>query len=392
MSRPKVVSLRRALGLWVLWSLPGVLLALQVGLLSPDGMGLLPAQLVQQVPPWWAWAVATPFVLRAGQRDAAAPPGAWARALPGHLGRASLVIAAHAAVFVLCARLVDAPFARGASFRSLVPFFFVKMAVFGAFAYAVTLAFARGFVEQRRRAELEASLARAQLDALRAQVQPHFLFNALNSVAMLVRKRDNEGALRVVCLLSDLLRAALRKGALPEVSLAEELAFVRTYLEVEEVRFRDRLRVRFDVEPGVEAAKVPAFLLQPLVENALRHGLAPRPEGGSVEVRAFRREGRLCVEVLDDGVGLGPGEGGGLGPGGGVGLGPGGGGGLGPGGGGDGRLGRGGGGGAGVGLSNLRARLEHAYAGAQRLELGPGPGGGARARVELPFAPAAPDA
>ncbi|HEU4532974.1 MAG TPA: ATP-binding protein, partial [Polyangiaceae bacterium] len=168
-----------------------------------------------------------------------------------------------------------------------------------------------------------------------------------------------EGALRVVCLLSDLLRAALRKGALPEVSLADELAFVRTYLSVEEVRFRDRLRVRFEVEPGAEAASVPAFLLQPLVENALRHGLAPKAEGGSLEVRAFRREGRLCVEVLDDGVGLGAG---------------------------------GGGAGTGSGLANLRARLAHAYAGAQRLALEPGPGGGVRALVELPFAPAAPAA
>ncbi|HEU4535422.1 MAG TPA: histidine kinase, partial [Polyangiaceae bacterium] len=202
--------LRRALGLLLAWSVPGALSALQGGLLSPEGMGALPWMLAQHVPPWWAWAVATPFIARAAQRQARAPGAARARAAAGHVARAAVVVAAQASIFVLGSRLLDLPFARGASLRSLLPVFFVKMAVIGGFAYAGTLAWALGFVERRRRAELEASLARAQLDALRAQVQPHFLFNALNSVAMLARRRDHEGALRVVCLLSDLLRAALR--------------------------------------------------------------------------------------------------------------------------------------------------------------------------------------
>src|SRR5687767_831715 len=101
-------------------------------------MALLPAHLAQHVPPWWVWAVATPFVVRAGQRDAAAPHRPWARSLPGHLGRAAVIIAAHAAVFVLCARQIGMSFARDASFRALVPIFFVKVAVLGAFAYAGT--------------------------------------------------------------------------------------------------------------------------------------------------------------------------------------------------------------------------------------------------------------
>jgi two-component system LytT family sensor kinase len=357
MDARKMVAVRtvgRAIGLLLLWSVPGVLTALQEGLLRAGGMSSFGEQLVEHVPPWWVWAAATPLIMRVGQRQAAAG-GAWARTLPWHLGLASLAIACHASLYLLCMRLAGT-LVTTASFSTLLPLFVVKVTVLGAFAYTGTLALALGLVERRRRAELEASLARGQLDALRAQVQPHFLFNALNSVAMLVRKNDAQGAVRVLSLIGDLLRASLRVGAAAEVTLAEELALVRAYLAVEEVRFADRLAVRFDIEPGAESASVPTFLLQPLVENALRHGLAPRSTGGSLEVRAFRLDGRLCLEVVDDGVGLVEGA---------V---------------------------EGVGLANVKARLEQSYANGHRFSLEPGPGGGARAHIELPFVAVAADA
>jgi hypothetical protein len=346
---------RRAVGLLLAWSVPGVLSALQVELLAPAGMASFGRQLMEQVPPWWVWAAATPFILRLAQRHAAA--GGWGRLLPRHIALASLTIATHGAVYLVCFRLAGPAAVSSLGFRSLLPLFMVKVIVLGGLAYAGTLAFALQLVERRRRAELEASMARAQLDALRAQVQPHFLFNALNSVAMLVRRRDVDGAVRVLSLLGDLLRASLRVGRAPEVHLTEELDFVRAYLSVEEVRFADRLSVRFEIEPAAGSASVPTFLLQPLVENALRHGLAPRPEGGSLEVRAFRSGALLCLEVIDDGVGLET----------------------------DGTAG-------GVGLSNLKARLEHSHPRAHRLLLEPGPRGGVRARVELPFVDAPADA
>jgi two-component system, LytTR family, sensor kinase len=352
-ARRRFGAVKRAMGLLLLWSVPGVLTALQEGLLTPGGMGSFRESLLEHVPPWWVWAAATPLIMRVGQRHAAAG-GAWARTLPWHIGLASLAIACHALTYLLCMRLAGA-LVTTASFSTLLPLFVVKVTVLGAFAYAGTLALALGLVERRRRAELEASVARGQLDALRAQVQPHFLFNALNSVAMLVRKHDSQGAVRVLSLLGDLLRASLRVGGAPEVTLAEEIAFVGAYLAVEKVRFADRLAVRFDVEPGTESASVPTFLLQPLVENAVRHGLAPRPTGGSLEVRAFRLDGRLCLEVIDDGVGLV-----------------------------DGAV-------DGVGLANVRARLEQSYADAHRFAVEPGPGGGARVHIELPFVAVTPD-
>jgi len=334
----------RAAALLLLWSVPGALSALQAGLLSLDGMSF-GEQLVEHVPPWWVWAAATPFILRAAQRQVRS---GWASLLPRHLLLAALTIAAHGAVYLVCFQLVGPPGVRPLAFHSLLPLFVLKVTVLGSFAYAGTLVFALHLVERRRRAELEAMVARAQLDALRAQVQPHFLFNALNSVAMLVRRRDVDGAVQVLSQLGEILRASLRAGAAAEVSLADELATVRAYLSVEEVRFADRLSVRFDIERDAESAPVPCFVLQPLVENALRHGLAPRAEGGSLEVRAFRSGGLLCLEVVDDGVGLGAGPAG-----------------------------------DGLGLSNLRARLAHSHPGA-RLALEPGPRGGVRARVELP--------
>jgi two-component sensor histidine kinase len=151
--------------------------------------------------------------------------------------------------------------------------------------------------------KLEAQLAQAQLAVLRTQLQPHFLFNTLHAVSALMA-RDVTAARRVLARLSELLRQSLDADAEPEAPLREELEFLERYLEIQHTRFEDRLRVHLQIEPETLDIAVPRALLQPLVENALRHGLAPRAEGGTVEVRAHKRAGRLHLVVADDGVGL----------------------------------------------------------------------------------------
>jgi GAF domain-containing protein len=210
-----------------------------------------------------------------------------------------------------------------------------------------------------RASRLEAQLIQTRLEALRAQLNPHFLFNALNTVAMLVRRQANAEALRGIVGLSQLLRQVLARRASQEVSLGEELALVEHYLAVEQLRYPDRLRTRIRVNRNVLDAQVPNLLLQPLVENAVRHGVARRRDAGLVEIAGFRRGRTLTLEVRDDGPGLpddwSPDE----------------------------RLG--------VGLGNTRERLQRLYGARHRFELRNCSRGGARAIVRIPFhtAPAA---
>ena len=152
--------------------------------------------------------------------------------------------------------------------------------------------------ESRRRAAAEADLVRAELEILKLQIQPHFLFNTLQSIAVLVKK-DPDAAVRVTRDLASLLRVALRRGG-QTTTLSKELELVRHYLDIEQVRFGDRLRVVWDVAAEAEACEVPELMLQPIVENAVRHGATQNAGGGTVTIRA-RREKRLILEVSDDG-------------------------------------------------------------------------------------------
>jgi two-component system LytT family sensor kinase len=154
-----------------------------------------------------------------------------------------------------------------------------------------------------RSAQLSAQLAQAQLQGLRMQLHPHFLFNTLNSIATLIHK-DPDAADRMTARLSDLLRLTLDNIGVQEVPLAQELEFLERYLEIERTRFSDRLVVRIEVATETLDAKTPYLILQPLVENAIRHGIAARSSPGCVIVRAARNGGLLVLEVKDDGPGI----------------------------------------------------------------------------------------
>jgi len=153
-------------------------------------------------------------------------------------------------------------------------------------------------------AALEAQLREAQLSALRMQLQPHFLFNSLNAVMALVRDRDTDRAIRALALLSDVLRTTISAGDAPETTLGAEIDFVRRYLSIEQVRFDDRLSVVIDVPDALEGARVPVFILQPFVENALKHGVLRGRGGNEIAVSARATGSSLALQVRDDGCGL----------------------------------------------------------------------------------------
>ncbi|HYX42287.1 MAG TPA: histidine kinase, partial [Pyrinomonadaceae bacterium] len=156
---------------------------------------------------------------------------------------------------------------------------------------------------ERLTAQLEAQLSRAQLQALKMQLHPHFLFNTLNTISALIH-RDPRAADQMVARLGDLLRLTLDNHGVEEVPLKEELEFLEKYLEIEQTRFHDRLSVHLEIDPASLDALLPNLLLQPLVENAIRHGISARPGAGQIEICARRENGTLQLAVRDNGTGL----------------------------------------------------------------------------------------
>jgi two-component system LytT family sensor kinase len=226
----------------------------------------------------------------------------------------------------------------------------------GIYFALVGIEHALAFMAQAREREtqavrLTAQLAEARLGALRMQLNPHFLFNSLNAITVLVRDQNTAAASRMLELLSDVLRLVLRADGSNETPLATELDFLERYLAIEQVRFSDRLGPRLDVDAPLRRAAVPHFILQPLVENALRHGIARRADAGLLEVTAKRDGDTLVLTVRDDGPGLasaGPSV-------------------------------------TGVGLANTRARLAALYGGRASLEIANAAGGGVLVTIRLPY-------
>jgi two-component system LytT family sensor kinase len=202
---------------------------------------------------------------------------------------------------------------------------------------------------------LEASLSRANLEALRMQLNPHFLFNTLNTVSVLALKGEKHRVSRMVSRLSDLLRLSLENDR-QTLSLKEELEFLERYLEIEQVRFKDRLSISMEVEPAAYDAEVPSLMLQPIVENAVKYGFSQTIGPGQISIQCRVRDGMLEIDVGDTGPGL--------------------------------PEGRAPSAGTGVGLANTRARLEQLFGRNYVLELVNRPEGGTQVRIRFPYAPA----
>jgi LytS/YehU family sensor histidine kinase len=321
---------------------------------NPTWIELFPYNLAN----WYPWLLAVPAVFWLARRLPVHGPRAW-RNLALHVPISAAVFML--ASFVAAALKYPASQARlpagmtlwglvGATYRTsfaiYLPLYFVILGV----AHAV-----HAEREARRRALREARLhgllERARRDALRMQLQPHFLFNTLHAVSALM-DRDVLAARRMIARLSELLRVALDDDARHEVPLEEEIDFLDRYAEIQKIRFGGRLSVDYDVAADARRVKVPRLVLQPLVENAITHGLARLERPGTVTVEARRDGDRLVLRVLDDGEGL---------PEGGVRR-------------------------EGVGLGNTRARLEQLYGAAGRMDVLPREGGGCEVRIELPAA------
>ena len=153
--------------------------------------------------------------------------------------------------------------------------------------------------QELRASRLETNLVQAELQVLKMQLQPHFLFNTLHSISSLVSSNPR-AAQKMICSLGDLLRLSLVREDLPEVTLRRELEFLELYLDIERVRFQDRLVARIDIADEVLDTRIPYLLLQPLVENAIKHGVARRPGSGKIEIAAFRDSEQVCIVVTND--------------------------------------------------------------------------------------------
>ena len=155
--------------------------------------------------------------------------------------------------------------------------------------------------QETETARLNEQLSRAQLDALRRQIEPHFLFNTLNAIAGLVRERRNDAAVNMIVALSDFLRRVVQNSTSQQAPLGEEVENLQRYLEIQKARFAERMQVYVDVPSELCSAQVPALILQPMVENAVKHGIAQRAQGGAIRITAARRNGMLTLRVYNDG-------------------------------------------------------------------------------------------
>jgi sensor histidine kinase YesM len=310
-------------------------------------------------------AALTPIIIWLGRRFPIERNN-WARRAGLHLLFSILFsaveLAIHSAVILRFGLIPSVPRSYAATFVTIAGIAFEQNVLTYWFILGVSRAVRlyREYQENQKRAlrlelnsaELKAQLARAQMTALKAQLRPHFLFNALNAVMVLVRQQKTNEAEETLTRLGDLLRSVLEDVEAQEVTLGRELEFVRLYLSVEQVRFQDRLQIGISVDPELLDAAVPHMILQPIVENAVRHGIGRKSAAGRIYISAKRSGNTLCIEVRDDGPGITTpsAETG-----------------------------------AGIGLANTRARLRQLYGDAARMTLENATPCGAIATIRLPY-------
>ena len=318
------------------WTLLALLFAAQLRVdASYVGRTLSMSQaLVLSFAGWYGWALLSPLVIILARRFGARGPK-----IALHIPAALLL------TFVKVAVTTEILRRAGFSPRST---FSIANVPLNLVTYAAIVAATHGIDTWRRGREANALLMQARMDLLTSQLQPHFLFNALHSIAELMHS-DVEAADRALTRVSELLRATLDAGKQQEIRLVDELSLAQRYLDIEQIRLGERLRITTSVDSATLDALVPMFILQPIVENAVRHGIAPRTAPGTVAISARRRADELQIEIADDGSGFAADA---------V---------------------------EGIGLTNTRARLAHLYGDNQRLEITRGAVGGATVRLVLPF-------
>lgn len=262
---------------------------------------------------WLAWAPLTPAIIWLARRFSLIGAG-WKRSILVHLPAFALMSIAHSAAATVITLTIQPFDNMGASTTAFWPRFLSRakasfvsdLMVYGV---VIGICYALDYYRKYREREflasrLEAQLAQAQLESLRMQLHPHFLFNTLNSIVGLVRDNRNQAAVSMLVGLSDLLRHTLEHSSRPEVELREELNFIKLYLSIQETRFSDRLRIELDIDSATPKAMVPNLILQPLTENALRHGIGRSAAPGLIGIRSAVENGHLRLTVYDNGAGL----------------------------------------------------------------------------------------
>ena len=343
-----------------IWTLPG-LAALSYYYLnqtvSAQPMALVYA-FVSTLPNWYFWAALAPGIIWLARRYPIERSNWKTMLFAIHLPMMVLLMLLHSLANLLLFYATDMPghdsLTSGlyrvhftSRFHANVLTYWTVLGIYYAYDY-----YRKFRAREQQAAMLEVRLAQANLRALKMQLHPHFLFNTLNSIAALVRKDENRTAVTMLVRLGEFLRLALENKGVQEIPLQQELDFLTRYLDIEKIRFQERLSVQVDAEPAVLDAYVPNMILQPLVENAIHHGIALQPGGGRIEIQARREGDTLVMQVRDNGPGLDP----------------------------DKAPRR-----QGVGLANTRERLENLYGSEQSFTLRNAEKGGLAASITIPF-------
>jgi sensor histidine kinase YesM len=310
----------------------------------------------------YSWAILSPLIVFFAKRFRF-EQRSWWRLLPAHLVAAVVFLLLHTAIHSIFVKIVDPPLVTesgdflASTLRITIMRWAVDLPMYCFLLSSIYVVdFYRHFqAEQLKSSELKAALATSQLNALKMQIHPHFLFNTLNSISALMHE-DVKAADKMVARLGDFLRTTLENSGDDEVSLKQEIDFVGRYLEIESVRFQDRLAVRMNIDPETLAARVPNLILQPIVENAIKHGISQQTKAGSLIISSKRHEDRLQIRVEDSGPGLQPSNENGNGS----------------------KTG-------GIGLGNTRARLAHLYEENYRFEIKNAVPHGVIVTLEIPF-------
>ncbi|HSY52188.1 MAG TPA: histidine kinase [Thermoanaerobaculia bacterium] len=347
---PRGVAWRFAI---LFWTVFGVITGIQVWISMITHGHSVPRLIFYYVAVWEAWLAATAVIVWLLHRFPVVPPRSFAVLV--HVLAACCIAILHSFYWVglmILIRPYDRMTAEPSQLDIAEILFYRLPLEWLLYCLVLGAALAFEFYERYREralqaAQLEASLAEARLHALELQIQPHFLFNTLNAISGLVRVKRNDEAITMMAGLSELLRYTLDHAGDQHVALEEELTVVRRYLEIQRARFPDRMSFTIDASAEAERGEVPALLLQPLAENAVRHGIALSASPGVVSVRAFRDDGQLRIEVFNTGV-----------------------------------LGERGDGG--IGLRNTMARLRHLYGEEGQFDLS-NTNGGVTASVTIPW-------
>jgi two-component system LytT family sensor kinase len=332
------------------WTFVGLLFLAQTWVLNAASSNPQPFGVVwfQNFAVFGLWVLLTPLVLELGARFPLERTVPWPRNAAWHFLCSIAVALLHALAHAFLARMVLAQ-AAAAPADQLVLGLLISTSATNVLLYWAVLAVGQGLRYFRYYQDGEARLTAARLQSLRRQLDPHFLFNALNAIAE-VGYRDSALADRLISRLASLLRDSLDSSDLQERPLARELDFVQGYLDIQHALLGPRLRSSIDAAPEALSGLVPVMLLQTLVENSVRHGLAPSAAGGAVRLRAWKRDGRLKLEIKDDGLGADPS-----------------------------RLA------GGIGIANTRARLAHLHGPDHLIEFDTAPGRGTHIHIDIPF-------